>query len=728
MLSQNIPGTFCVYRSIRAGMSEITQSALERAKAVRYRFSTFELEVGSGELRRSGVKVRLQDQPFLVLRKLLEGAGTLVTREELHAALWPADTFVDFDTGLNTAIKRLREVLGDSADIPVFIETVPRRGYRFVAPVQSLSDGVSLPLPAQTEVPPARARRVRLGLLVGGLLLCAAIGGSITGLRSAAPLPRVLDWAQITFDGMEKGNLRVRGGQIHFNEQEGNRITVIKVPVVGGPPTVLDSSYPGLYLRDVSGDGKKLLVVSAPASSTGLYRLKIMDLGAGSLQDVDGVACSDVSWAPGGKILLAKDQDLFLADADGSNQHKLLSASGPVFYMRFSPDGTRLRFTVGSKGTSRRSIWETRADGTGLHEVLTNKEGFTERCCGEWSVDGRYYFFEAIRDGATRIWALPEHHSFWNARPVPVALTTGPLNSYMGGPSPDGKKLIITAAQPRAELVRYDSLSHQFVPFLSGISAGDVEASHDGSLFVYVRYPEEALWRSNFNGTEAAQLTGPSLRASLPHFSPDGRRIAFSGSREGGPWNLFLISATGGPAEQISNGSVSDLDATWSPDSSTVAFGQTRMEAGREIVSIQLLDLATRRAARLAGSDGICCPRWSPDGRYLLASHSDYQDLLLYEFETHKWTVIVKGLGSIGYMEWSNNGKQVLFDTFEAAEPAFYRLRLSDLHLETVTSLSDVRRYYGQFGPWTGMAPDGSPLLARDIGIEEVYSLDLLLP
>jgi DNA-binding winged helix-turn-helix (wHTH) protein len=112
----------------------------------RYRFGNFELNVQSGELRRNGAKLRLQDQPFLVLRKLLESAGTVVAREDIHAALWPADTFVDFDTSLNTAIKRLREVLGDSADNPVFIETVPRRGYRFLAPVQVIQNGSHSPV------------------------------------------------------------------------------------------------------------------------------------------------------------------------------------------------------------------------------------------------------------------------------------------------------------------------------------------------------------------------------------------------------------------------------------------------------------------------------------------------------------------------------------------------------------------------------------------------------
>ena len=127
----------------------------------RYRFGNFELNVHSGELRRNGAKVRLQDQPFLVLRKLLESAGTVVAREDLHAALWPADTFVDFDTSLNTAIKRLREVLGDSADTPVFIETIPRRGYRFLAPFQVIQDGAISPVQRAANTSPTPYARLQ---------------------------------------------------------------------------------------------------------------------------------------------------------------------------------------------------------------------------------------------------------------------------------------------------------------------------------------------------------------------------------------------------------------------------------------------------------------------------------------------------------------------------------------------------------------------------------------
>jgi cholera toxin transcriptional activator len=105
------------------------------------RFGVFELNLAAGELRKSGTKLRLQEQPFQVLALLLERAGDVVTREELRQKLWPADTFVDFDHSLNTAVNKLREALGDSASSPRYIETLARRGYRFIAPVQKVVTG-----------------------------------------------------------------------------------------------------------------------------------------------------------------------------------------------------------------------------------------------------------------------------------------------------------------------------------------------------------------------------------------------------------------------------------------------------------------------------------------------------------------------------------------------------------------------------------------------------------
>ncbi len=116
------------------------------------RFGVFELDLSAGELRKNGVKVRLQEQPFQVLAVLLERAGEVVSREELRQKLWPSDTFVDFDHSVNTAINKVREVLGDSASVPRYVETLPRRGYRFIAPVQTEA--------AQTDTPAANTAPV----------------------------------------------------------------------------------------------------------------------------------------------------------------------------------------------------------------------------------------------------------------------------------------------------------------------------------------------------------------------------------------------------------------------------------------------------------------------------------------------------------------------------------------------------------------------------------------
>src|SRR5215470_17740646 len=108
------------------------------------RFAAFEVEVRAGEVRKHGVRIKLQDQPFRLLQILLEHRGEVVTREELQRQIWPADTFVDFDRGLNNAVKRLREALGDSAETPRYVETLSKRGYRFIAPVnRQLSNGDS---------------------------------------------------------------------------------------------------------------------------------------------------------------------------------------------------------------------------------------------------------------------------------------------------------------------------------------------------------------------------------------------------------------------------------------------------------------------------------------------------------------------------------------------------------------------------------------------------------
>src|SRR5215469_13379666 len=172
------------------------------------RFARFEVDFRACELRKEGTKIRLQEQPFQVLAALLENPGQIVTREELQRRLWPSDTFVDFDHGLNSAIARLREALNDSASAPKYIETVGRRGYRFIAEIEKpgaevAEPGASAALPQTGKWTVHFASSTRLVLLLSfvGVPVIAAV---ILGLKLRSPLPTVTDSLQITNDRRPK--------------------------------------------------------------------------------------------------------------------------------------------------------------------------------------------------------------------------------------------------------------------------------------------------------------------------------------------------------------------------------------------------------------------------------------------------------------------------------------------------------------------------------------------
>ncbi len=159
------------------------------------RFGVFEADLRTGELRKAGRKITIQEQPFKTLLALLEHPGQMVTREELRAKVWPADTFVDFDTGLNKAIRKIREALGDSADSPRFIETLPRRGYRFLTPVEVVGAVAAAAQPAKRRA--ARQPRRVLFAVAAAVVLLAGLAGlgwwvtrdSHGAIRSIAVLP-----------------------------------------------------------------------------------------------------------------------------------------------------------------------------------------------------------------------------------------------------------------------------------------------------------------------------------------------------------------------------------------------------------------------------------------------------------------------------------------------------------------------------------------------------------
>ena len=189
-----------------------------------------------------------------------------------------------------------------------------------------------------------------------------------------------------------------------------------------------------------------------------------------------------------------------------------------VFHISvFSPDGTHLRFTIYDPKTNLGSLWEVAVDGTVLHPLLRGWNERRDECCGRWTPDGQYFVFQSVRQNVSNIWIRAERAgSFRKIRSEPVLLTTGPMSFSNPVPSKDGTKLFVIGEKLRGELMRYDAGSRQFMPYLGGISASELEFSRDGQWVTYVTFPDDILWRSRVDGSERLQLTFPPVEAYMP--------------------------------------------------------------------------------------------------------------------------------------------------------------------------------------------------------------------
>jgi dipeptidyl aminopeptidase/acylaminoacyl peptidase len=278
-------------------------------------------------------------------------------------------------------------------------------------------------------------------------------------------------------------------------------------------------------------------------------------------------------------------------------------------------------------------------------------------------------------------------------------------------------------------LVRYDPRSKLFVPFLGGISAGDLEFSRDGQWVTYVTYPDDVLWRSRADGSERLQLSYPPEHAAIPHWSPDGKQIAYVVRQPGTPWKIFLISTQGGTAEEVLPEKLNEVDPSWSPDGTRLVFGRLSTSSGPETQAIFVVDLKTRQVSTIPGSEGLFSGRWSPDGHFLAAVVGAQQTkLMLFDFQTQKWSEWAQSAGVIGFISWSQDSKYLYFDTLFTDKPVFGRVRIGQPQFEAVVDLKGVSRFFGPFAEWNGVAPDGSPLLVRDISTQEIYALDVQFP
>jgi serine/threonine protein kinase/Tol biopolymer transport system component len=594
-----------------------------------------------------------------------------------------------------------------------------------------ISGSVLTPAPHSTasqsvvESQAGSARKFRK-FVIPAAALVVALGGLFLWISRPLAPPRVLNTTQLTHDGIPKLGLQTDGSRLYITERKDLNQILVQASVTGGDTSVVPTPFASMQVSDISSDHSQLLVAVSDASVVETQHW-ILPLPTGSPRRLSDVVAHGAGWSRDGhQLAFAKGSDIFLAKEDGTSPRKLVTTSGSPSEIQFSPDGTRLRITLGGLQTNTSSLWEIRTDGSNLRPLLPGWYDPPLECCGVWSADGRYYFFVRNEPRRSNLWVLREPTRPFERRPSgPFQLTNGPMSFTFGVPSPDGRKMFVDGWLPRGELIVYDNKSHQFLPFLSGISAGELNFSRDGKWVVYVSYPEGTIWRSHPDGSERLQLTYPPVSAGTPRWSPDGRQIVYMDGQAGKPMKMFLISAEGGTPQELLSENQHQLSANWSPDGKQIVFGRFA-PAGSEKVDIQLLDLDSKRVSKIPGSENLWQPCWSPDGEHLAAASADSKKLLLFDFKKQQWTDwIGNEQGTIVYPTWSANGTYLYFENFTTA--TYRRVKLGQTHSELVANLKDLHRYIG-FGAWSGLTPGGSPLFVRDVSTDEIYALDMELP
>src|SRR6267143_576849 len=457
------------------------------------------------------------------------------------------------------------------------------------------SGRVSVAVAAAMEAP---KRKLRWLWAVAAPAALLVVAGLVWFFLPVSP-PRVTGTTQITHDNFSMGNMLTDGARIYVTQFRPEGLVLAQVSATGGETSAIPTPVKNMMIQDISPDHSQLLVGSAEVSGSGETPLWTLPLPTGSPRRLGDILTTNASWSPDGKqMVFIKGADLYLANADGTAPHRLVSARGSAFAASFSPDGSRIRFSLQDQvNTNAASLWEVRADGSDLHQMLAGWQTPASECCGRWTHDGRYYVFESRAGQGDNIFAMPDSASiFHKVYTTPTQLTTGPILYSAALPDISGRKLFVQGTQPRGELVRYDAATKQFVPFLGGISASDVAFSRDGKWVAYSALQDITLWRSRVDGSERLQLTYPPAAATLPVWSPDGTQIAYDSAQFGKPWKIFLVSAQGGSPDELLPEQVGEVDATWSPDGAQLAFGRIgAMNPGT--IDIQLVDMKTRHAS-----------------------------------------------------------------------------------------------------------------------------------
>ena len=480
--------------------------------------------------------------------------GTLPFRGETSAAVFNAilnkvpvpathlnpDLPIEMERILSTALEKDREVRYQSAaELRADLKRLKR---------DTSSGKVMLSQSGGIAEQPGKKAWPRILVGIAAVLIVAAL----TWLAIPARTPRVTGSAQLTHAGFGLSNLVSDGSRIYYAQVRPDGTVLGQVSVAGGEVSTIPTPLSNAYVLDISRDHSQLLISTVPTTGREAPFWS-QPLPSGSPRRLGDLIGNWACWSPDGKnLLFIRGEAFYLANADGSNPHRLFTFHGYAYFAYYSPDGRRIRFTLQDDRANTASIWEVRADGSRLHQILPGWHNPPLECCGRWSPDGRYYVFQSGTVHQNDLYAIADSRRwFTKTKHEPVQLTMGPLLFFAPLVSDDHRKLFSPATQMRGELVRYDPTSKQFFPFMRGISASEVAFSPDGKSMVYVGIPDGNLWRIALDGSDRLQLTYAGGAVALPQWSPNGTQIAYMGAAPGRPWKIYLIPAQGGAAQEL---------------------------------------------------------------------------------------------------------------------------------------------------------------------------------
>jgi WD40 repeat protein len=353
-------------------------------------------------------------------------------------------------------------------------------------------------------IPKTKNPKYLLGIAVAaiGVLL---VGIVIVSTMSAPFSPRVSKVQRLTHDRLNKAlRLFTDGLRVYFGEST-PASSISFVSVNGGEEVHIPVPFDDFAFLDGRPDGSGFFVMANQhASRRSFWKLP---LPGGSPVPVGKLGGTEAYWSRDGRYVAytidGERHSLYVSNGDGTSPRQIFTMPrGWIDCPRWSPDGERLRFGVTSESEVS-SLWEVRRDGSDAHEVLHN-QSLRAGLCGSWTPDGKYYVFTSFREGKYDLWAIRERRSwFLPLDHKATRLTNGALEFINPITSADGKRVFALGIEHDAELVRYDSKSRDFVPYLGGISAGRVDFSRDGKWITYIKHPERTLWRRRVDGGRA---------------------------------------------------------------------------------------------------------------------------------------------------------------------------------------------------------------------------------